>query len=52
MEYVSFDNLPVYLSAPNTTTSPTLTEATARLASAQQVQFNYAPSIANQTLLG
>jgi len=52
MAYVTFDNLPLYLSAPNTTTSPVVSDNTAKVASATQVQVGYSPSISNTPLLG
>jgi hypothetical protein len=52
MAYVTFDNLPVYASAPNSAGSDTISDVNQRKISATQVQFNYAPAISNVPLLG
>jgi len=52
MAYVTFDNLPLYLSVPDTTTSPVVSNDTAKVVSATQVQVGYSPSISNTPLLG
>lgn len=52
MAYVTFDNLPVYASAPNSAGSDGISDTNQRKISASQVQFNYAPAISNVPLLG
>lgn len=52
MAYVTFENLPVYASAPNSAGSDSLSDTNQRKISASQVQFNYAPSISNVPILG
>ena len=52
MAYVTFENLPVYASAPNSAGSDSISDTNQRKISASQVQFNYAPSISNVPILG
>jgi hypothetical protein len=52
MAYVTFENLPVYASAPNSGGSDTISDVNQRKISATQVQFNYAPAMANTPFLG
>jgi len=52
MASTNFNNLPVYLTKPNTAGSPALNEDSSRKAFAQQVQFNYTPSLSTTRLLG
>jgi len=52
MAYVTFDNLPVYASAPNSAGADAINDTNQRKISATQVQFNYAPAISNVPILG
>jgi hypothetical protein len=52
MAYVTFENLPVYASAPNSAGADGISDTNQRKISASQVQFNYAPSISNVPILG
>ena len=52
MAYVTFDNLPVYASPPNSAGDDNVNDTNQRKISASQVQFNYAPAISNVPLLG
>ncbi len=52
MAYVTFENLPVYASAPNSAGADAINDTNQRKISATQVQFNYAPAISNVPLLG
>lgn len=52
MAYVTFENLPVYASAPNSAGDDAISDTNQRKISATQVQFNYAPAIANTPFLG
>lgn len=52
MAYVTFENLPIYASAPNSAGNDAVNDTNQRKISATQVQFNYAPAISNVPLLG